>query len=101
MSPREQLAHLCEVYHAVAIEAEGGKYEWGTFKLASVSWDDLVAEMQRLRQVAVEAVLTKEDDKALHVGTSYIVEHDHYHIGQLVALRLVADTEWDSYSLYR
>jgi hypothetical protein len=100
MSPKEMVAHLAECYVAAKKDIEGTKHEWGTYSPPSQSWDNLLDELGQRRKEAVDAILLKGDDQALRVATDFIVGHDHYHIGQLCAIRISIDPAWDSYSIY-
>lgn len=100
MSPREILAHLCEVYVAAVSTSKGGKHRWGSFVPEETSRDGLLAECKRLRTLAAEAVLV-DDESRLRLGTSYVVGHDYYHVGQLAAARLAVEPSWDAHSIYR
>ncbi|MGV3613944.1 MAG: DinB family protein [Fimbriimonas sp.] len=102
MSLRQMVAHLAEAYHATIKDVAGEKHEWGTYEPQSSDWNALVAEFFDLRRQAVEAVLGLEDeDRAVKLGSGFIVGHDYYHVGQFAALRISADPSWDSYKIYR
>lgn len=100
MTPKETVAHLAECYIAAKKETQGEKHEWGTYKPSNDSWDNLLDELGQTRKEAVDAILASGDDKALHAATEYVIGHDHYHIGQLCAMRMAMDPTWDSYSIY-
>lgn len=101
MTPREQVAHLCEVYLAVLSELAGEKHAWGTFVLDDPTWSHLKGTFDDLRARAVAGVLGRDDERALHLACDFILGHDYYHVGQLAASRLVTQPEWDSYAIYR
>jgi uncharacterized damage-inducible protein DinB len=101
MSIREQAAHLCEVYTAAGKIAIGESHAWGTYQPPASSWSELTDLLWSLRTKATDALLAADTDEALREASSYIVEHDNYHIGQLAATRIVVDPSWDPYSLYR
>jgi uncharacterized damage-inducible protein DinB len=101
MSAREMVVHLCEVYTAVLASMRGEKHEWGTYTLADSSWPNALAEMNRLRTEAVQAILAGDDEKAISAGSAYIVAHDYYHVGQLALCRMESADGWDPYSIYR
>jgi uncharacterized damage-inducible protein DinB len=100
MTPREMVAHLAECYHAVTVEAGGAKYQWGTYSVPSLQTTDLLGTFRSLRSAALQALAEKGED-GLKQGCAFIVGHDYYHVGQLVANRIAADPSWDSYSIYR
>jgi hypothetical protein len=97
-SPRETAAHLAECYSAILKEANGEKHEWGSFQPASNEWPALWNEMKSLREQAKELALQKDgwEEHAIAYGPA----HDYYHVGQLAALRITKDPEWDPYSIY-
>jgi uncharacterized damage-inducible protein DinB len=99
MTPREILAHLCEVYHACIEEAEGRRYEWGSWKTEDNSWENVKKEFFRMRELAMGAVVRAGDGFA-RKGYSFIVDHDAYHVGQMSLIRMSVDPAWDPYSLY-
>ncbi|GIV02997.1 MAG: hypothetical protein D6724_10885 [Armatimonadetes bacterium] len=96
-SPREIVHHLCDAYCAVVAQAEGKEYEWGSFALPAGA--DPCAVWREERNKAVKALAGA--DAATSLGLDYIALHDAYHVGQLCAVRLALDPEWDSYSIYR
>lgn len=99
MSFRVTAAHLAECCFAVLEHVEGREHKWGTFEPKSAAFAPLVEEWQELRARAVAATVS-EDEKLIGLATDYIVGHDFYHVGQLVALRLSFDKDWNSYSIY-
>jgi hypothetical protein len=52
------------------------------------------------RAKAVDAALSQDEDKGLKNAYEYIIGHDNYHVGNLVASRLQVEPEWDSYAIY-
>lgn len=98
MTAREQAEHLCECYEAVKTMAAGGKHEWGTYSSGAGSWAELLAMFDGHRSAAVDAALAGEDGS--NIVSGYVVEHDAYHVGQLVSLRSTIDPSWDAYSVY-
>lgn len=101
MSPREVVGHLIECYIAAQKHATGEKHDWGSYLPPSDDAEELVTEMRSERAKACEALLAKGDDDSLRAATDYIVLHDAYHVGQLAALRLGLDPDWDPYSIYK
>ncbi len=99
MTPREIAAHLGECYTAVITEAGGGKHSWGTWTPSTTEWPALWNEVKGLREKAASAAVNKDDWEA-HTN-AFLPAHDYYHIGQMAALRLVQDSEWDAYSIYK
>ena len=100
MSAREQLAHLCECYVAFSKEAKGEKHEWGTFQVQATDGPSLMAEWKQLRDSAVDAAVTSEDPKMWVEAVSFIQNHDEYHVGQLCAMRLQMQPDWNPYAIY-
>jgi hypothetical protein len=98
MSPRELAAHLAECYTAILSETKGEKHQWGSYKPQSSEWPALWNEVKDLRARATEAAVNKEGWEAHANG--FGPAHDYYHVGQLVALRLTKDPEWDPLSIY-
>ena len=101
MSVREQLEHLCEVYVAVEEEFRGVKHAWGEFTLEDKSLENLTAEIAKHRAVAITAVSGADTSDDLSKAYAFMVAHENYHIGQLVALRLAINPDWNAYSIYR
>jgi hypothetical protein len=100
-SPREQLAHLWEVYQAVLTLAAGGKHPWGEFEIPDSIKSNAYEECMRARQAACEKILELDEEQALKFGMDFIVEHDAYHVGQMCSMRLALDPEWNAYSIYQ
>jgi hypothetical protein len=101
MTPKETVEHLTEAYIAARKHVVGEKHEWGTYKPSNPSWDNLLDELGQNRKAAADAVIAKGDDDALTSANMYIIGHDHYHIGQLCAVRLAMDPNWDAYCIYQ
>jgi uncharacterized damage-inducible protein DinB len=100
LSLRETVGHLAETYHAVEVVAAGGKHEWGSYHVEETDWDALVARVFAMRATAVETIMGMDEDKAAEMGHAYLIAHDYYHVGQLVALRVAAHPDWNAYSIY-
>src|SRR5689334_445661 len=60
MTPREQVAHLCEAYEAYKVNGKGGKYEWGSYSAPSTDTAALNAEFAKQRLAAVDQALADE-----------------------------------------
>jgi uncharacterized damage-inducible protein DinB len=101
MSMRQTMVHLAEAYAATLAELAGEKYEWGSLRLDAGDWTALLAKVFGMRDEAVASLMASADEaKRIHLAHNYIVGHDYYHVGQLSALRIAADPEWDPYSIY-
>ena len=100
-SARETAKHLCECYLMLAHRVEGKEYEWGSFQPQAATWDDLQEEMFALRKSATDMALATNDDEMLWRLHEFVAGHDQYHVGQLCALRLDIQPDWDYYSIYR
>jgi hypothetical protein len=101
MTPREQIAHLCEAYECFSVNAGGGKYEWGTYTAETGDTAALTVEFSKQRQKAVSAALSDASDEKIKLANDYIVGHDYYHVGQMCLSRLAVQPDWDSYTIYR
>ena len=99
MSSRETVAHLTEAYIACAKHLNGEEHSWGTYEAVSDDPQRLLAEMNKQRDVLKAAALEKGPSEYREV-LAYSSNHDHYHVGQMVALRLEVQPDWDSYSIY-
>ena len=99
MSARETVTHLTEAYQAAGKHLIGEEHQWGSYAPVSDDPNRLLAEMNKQRDVLKAAALGHEDS---HLGTvlAYSSNHDFYHVGQLVTLRLHLNPEWDAYSIY-
>jgi len=100
-SAREQAAHLVEVYVATVKMVNGQEHEWGSVVPDDMSWPALMDDMFAKRAEATVAVLASEDPKALGTGAAFLGTHDSYHVGQIAAIRISTDPEWNPYSIYR
>ncbi|MER3414413.1 MAG: hypothetical protein C4341_09345 [Armatimonadota bacterium] len=99
LSPRQLAEHLCDCYRAAIAALKGESHDWGTYRLSDGG--DPLEAWRRERAAAIEAIRTGDPEKAPHVGLEYLALHDAYHVGQLCAVRLALDPEWDAYSIYR
>ncbi len=100
MTPREQIAHLCEAYQALITLFEGGKHQWGAYDAGDRTTGPLKAHAWDLRGRAIEAAFAKGDRDALKHAHDYVLAHDYYHVGQVCAVRVALDPAWDPYSIY-
>ena len=100
MSVRQHLLHLSESYTACLAELRGGSHEWGSFELEDKSLANLTATARKLRAEAVALILSVGNQDAIRTGSGYILQHDHYHIGQISAVRQAVEPSWSSFSLY-
>lgn len=96
----EIVNHLSETYTAVKTVGEGGKHEWGSYQPVSTDLPVAVAELWRLRALALDSLNALDAEKRTAIASDYIVLHDAYHVGQLVLSRLALQPEWDSFSIY-
>jgi len=99
MSPRQVAEHLCDCYRGGAAALRGEPYEWGTYRLPEGA--EPLSTWRAERANAVEAIRGGDPEKGPHVALEYIALHDAYHVGQLCAVRLALDPEWDAYSIYK
>jgi hypothetical protein len=100
MTPKETVAHLCECYVVLEKDTRGEKHEWGTYAPRDNSWSGLMSEYEERRSKAVEGVYARGDDEILLRANDMMIMHDHYHIGQMCAVRFAIDPEWPPYSIY-
>ena len=100
VSPLEQVIHLSECYIACVASASGAEFKWGSFQPTDLSWEALLSDFRDLRAKAI-ATLEDADEKSIHRLNDYVIAHDQYHIGQLCALRIACDSQWNPYSIYR
>ena len=101
MSPREQVAHLCEAYEAFRVNSSGGKYEWGTYKPSAHDVGALVKEFEAKRAQAVSQALSNPSDETVKHAHEFILAHDYYHVGQMCLARIASQPDWDCYAIYR
>lgn len=101
MSVRETVVHITECCVAAKKHLVGQTHDWGTYKPEDPSWDGLTTELWAQLTQATEAILAT-DDESLVIGTlPYLAPHTYYHVGQIAAIRLALNPEWNSYSIYR
>ncbi|MBI1757509.1 MAG: hypothetical protein HY248_00540 [Fimbriimonas ginsengisoli] len=96
---REIVAHLCECYRAALDVCRTGKHEWGSFRIEETSWPKLISLWTQMREEAVAECLAGDEGR-LKVAVDYVMLHDEYHVGQMCLIRLQADPNWDSDSIY-
>lgn len=101
MTPKEQIAHLMEAYHAFQESAAGRKYEWNTFRPASTETAALIAEFKAKRAATVATALAGDSEDKLITAHKYILGHDYYHVGQICLARLATQPDWDPYAIYQ
>jgi uncharacterized damage-inducible protein DinB len=101
MSARDMVAHLTECCIAAQKTARGEEHDWGSFEPTDPSFGRLLENLWVERDKATEALHAAGDDKSLKTCLAYLACHEFYHVGQLVALRLKVEPEWDWYAIYR
>ncbi len=101
MSVRQQVEHLCEVYTAASEICRGEEHKWGEYSVDDKSWTNLKPLYLTLREQALKLLTESDDDQSLKRTSEFIIGHDYYHVGQLAALRIACDPEWNPYSIYR
>lgn len=100
MSPREMFAHLAECYVAAQMHFTGEEYAWGTYQVPDSTVAGVMAAYHEEREKAVSLLRDNPSLSALKDASSYIILHDAYHVGQLCALRMSLDPEWNAYAIY-
>lgn len=101
LTVRQQVAHLSECYIAFTTQAKGGSHEWGSWSSGASNLAEELAIWSTNRAEAVATLITSERDEDMKHATDFIVGHDHYHVGQLCALRFVVEPDWNAYAIYR
>lgn len=96
---RELVVHLGEASLAMLAAYEGREHEFGSWTPEDRSWAGTKAAWKQLRDEAVAKL--PEDDESLWAAAQYLVGHDYYHVGQIVAARLDIHPEWDAFVIYR
>lgn len=100
MTPKEMAGHMQEACAALQKAMRGEEHEWGSFQPPAGSGEQAVAALMAERAKAVAAVLASPEPGKLAEGLDYLTVHEAYHIGQIAALRLAHEPDWDAYSLY-
>ena len=100
-TPRETALHLCECYVAASRVAHGENHAWGSYTTDTADWGRLNDELDHLQQVAYNDFMADHSNERLREASEFLVEHIHYHVGQLCTLRLNAEADWNAYSIYR
>ena len=114
MSVRDTLVHLADNCLALSTELEGNAHEFGKWRPGGEGLAHLVHEWCDLREQALEKAWDRlrsvDLDAPMKVSfatwpgwkvlTEWVVMHDAYHLGQICALRLAQDPDWDMYSVY-
>jgi hypothetical protein len=101
MTPREQVAHLMEAYHAFLETTAGRKHEWGSYHPAAQDAGGLIAEFKAKRAQAVAAALDPAHEAKLHEAHEFLIGHDYYHVGQMCLARIATQPDWNSYAIYK
>ncbi|MFZ4507849.1 MAG: DinB family protein [Fimbriimonas sp.] len=100
MSARETAVHLTECYLAAQAELKGEKFAWGSYEPAATTLAEQLEACGQARSEAVAALLDADEEVAANLAFAYVVTHDHYHVGQMVTLRLSIDATWNYMSIY-
>lgn len=98
-APREVVEHLCDAYRGGVAALNGESYDWGSYSLPEGA--DPVTIWREERAKATNAILAGDPEKATHIAMEYVALHEAYHVGQLCAVRLALDPDWDAYSIYK
>ncbi|CAN5515896.1 hypothetical protein BH11ARM1_BH11ARM1_06330 [soil metagenome] len=99
MSPRDQIIHLIACSRATEDFCNGKEVDWNSYGVDDTDWDSLLSQFSAQRAKAVSAIDPAKEDAYMHIY-GFLAAHDSYHAGQLVALRLSLDPEWNSYEIY-
>lgn len=100
MSARECLEHMTECCIAAMAHAKGDKHDWGTYKFPEGTMAELVELFKGERAKAAACALENFEEKSF-LAKDFLIAHEFYHIGQMAAVRLALDPEWNMYSIYR
>lgn len=100
MSPSQIVDHLTECYVAVQKSVIGKEHEWGSYVSPTTVQSEQLETMRKERAKAREAILASNEDQSYKDASGYFILHDAYHVGQLVALRIEKDKDWNPYSIY-
>jgi len=101
MTPREQVAHLMEAYHAFLETTAGRKHEWGSYRPVAQDTSALISEFKVKRAQAVAAALDPANEAKLHEAHEFLIGHDYYHVGQMCLARIATQPDWNCYAIYR
>ena len=99
MSARETVVHLTEAYIACGKHLNGEKLQWGSYVAESDDPNRLLAVMIKERDIIKMAALAA-DPAEYKIVLAYASNHDYYHVGQMVTLRLHLDPTWNADSIY-
>ncbi len=100
LSVRECFEHLTECCLAVQTVFAGEKFSWGTYRFPEGAMDELISIFNAERERAVAIAMDNFDEKPDY-AKEYIIAHEFYHVGQLVAIRLALNDGFEPYSIYR
>jgi hypothetical protein len=101
MTPLEMVNHLTECYQAFNYLAANGEHykDWGSYE-GPTDANEAQARMWAEREKAGASVTADSSDEVLSGASGYISHHDAYHIGQLAAIRMMVDPDWNPYAMY-
>ncbi len=100
MSATQQIQHLTECYMAFEAHCDGAPFSWGAYAPPSDDWAVVVAAFENARHSGLSRLAAPTEEMLEHLN-AYVIAHDHYHIGQLCALRIACDQTWDPYCIYQ
>jgi uncharacterized damage-inducible protein DinB len=100
MSASETMAHLAECCAAFCTTAAGGTHDWGTYESGESTLSGNLANWKKERAAAMAVLEASDNPEDLDHAMDYMTIHDAYHVGQLCALRLTLDPDWDAHAIY-
>ena len=100
MSARDTLHHLAECCQAFLTSAEGGEHNWGAWSVEDTSSSNLMSVYTDLRDKCIATVGSTNDPVVLKHASDFLALHEAYHVGQMVTLRLIINSDFDPYSIY-
>jgi uncharacterized damage-inducible protein DinB len=100
MTVGETIAHLAECAEAFLKSTRGESHDWGSYTPPDSSPAGLLTTLQGLRASARDLIAKSTDSAVLKAAVEYLCLHDAYHVGQICALRLSRDPDWNAYAIY-
>jgi DinB superfamily len=101
MSARETVVHITECCVAAKKHLVGETHDWGTYQPDDTAWHSLTSALWSELSSATESILAAEDEALVIRTLPYLAPHTYYHVGQIAAIRLALNPEWNAYSIYK
>ncbi|MBS1728318.1 MAG: hypothetical protein JST51_16480 [Armatimonadetes bacterium] len=100
MSMKECLEHMTECCLAVQTISRGEKHDWGNYKFPKGTMSELIALYQSERAKSSAIALERFEEES-HFAKDFFIAHEFYHVGQMAAVRMALEPDWNMYSIYR